>query len=429
MNVAAGSHRIKLTQKFIERLAPAEVPARFWDSEVPGLFLRLQPSGVKSWNVQVGRLSSHALGKWPALSDKAARLQAKAFLGALAEGKVPETLARRRARRTAKIEGRPSTLRELVKLYREHVTVKTRTGAEAADRIERVLARLLDTPIEKVTHARVDDVLVKRRAAGAAPGTIAKDLAVVKACFAWALERGDLESHPLKKLKPPRFDNKRVRYLEPQERERLLEALAARDREKKAARARVIAGNRKQHADLKPLPADGYCDALEPAIRVSLETGLRRGELLALDWSDVNLEAKRLTVRSAYTKSGKARHIPLDAEATAVLERWHKQTGGEGRLFPHDSVRKSWERLVEQAKITDFHWHDLRHDFASQLVMGGIDLNTVRELLGHASLAMTLRYSHLAPEHLAAAVAVLDQKPAPKGARVIELKGRRHSAR
>jgi integrase len=427
--MSAGTQRIKLTQRFLEHLAAADVPRRFWDSEVPGLFLRVQPSGVKSWNVQVSRLSSHALGKWPKLTDKAARLQAKAFLGQLAEGKVPETLARRRARRTAKIEGRPQTLRELVKLYREHASVKTRSGTEAADRIERVLDRLLDTPLDKVSHARVDDVLVKRQAAGAAPATIAKDLALIKACLAWAVERGDLAGHPLKALKPPRFDNKRVRWLKPEERQRLLDALAARDAEKKAARARTLAGGRAQHADLEPLPADGYCDALEPAVRVSLATGLRRGELLALDWADVNVDAKRLTVRSAYTKSGKTRHIPLNAEAASVLARWHKQTGGKGRVFPHDSVRKAWEALLTQAKIENFHWHDLRHDFASQLVMRGVDLNTVRELLGHASLLMTLRYSHLAPEHLAAAVEVLDQKPSAKGARVIELKGRRRGAR
>ena len=76
----------------------------------------------------------------------------------------------------------------------------------------------------------------------------------------------------------------------------------------------------------------------------------------------------------------------------------------DGRL---DNVKKGWLPIVKVAKLEAFRFHDLRHTFASKLVMAGVDLNTVRELLGHADLKMTLRYAHLAPEHKAAAVAKL----------------------
>ena len=147
---------------------------------------------------------------------------------------------------------------------------------------------------------------------------------------------------------------------------------------------------------------------------LSLHTGMRRGELFALTWQSVDLQASRITVHGATAKSGRTRHLPLNSEALAVLRGWHDQSANTiGLVFPgkngaaFNNVRRSWEGALKAAKITRFRWHDLRHTFASKLVMAGVDLNTVRELLGHSDYAMTQRYAHLAPEHKAAAVAKL----------------------
>ena len=98
-----------------------------------------------------------------------------------------------------------------------------------------------------------------------------------------------------------------------------------------------------------------------------------------------------------------------------MLARWMDQHPGEDEdlVFPGKdgapltNVDSAWGSIVKAVKLQDFHWHDMRHHFASRLVMAGVDLNTVRELLGHADLKMTLRYAHLAPEHKAQAVAKL----------------------
>jgi len=150
-----------------------------------------------------------------------------------------------------------------------------------------------------------------------------------------------------------------------------------------------------------------------PGVILVSNAGLRRGELFSLQWENVDLQQAILTVEGAYAKSGKTRHVPLNMEALNVLKAWHNQTTGNELVFHNkdgkrfDTIKKSWGTILKSAGIKEFRWHDLRHHFASRLVMLDVDLNTVRELLGHADISMTLRYAHLAPEHKANAVAKL----------------------
>ena len=140
---------------------------------------------------------------------------------------------------------------------------------------------------------------------------------------------------------------------------------------------------------------------------------MRRGELLSLRWQNANLDRDVLTIEAVNAKSGKTRHIPLNPKAKSALTNWKNDCESLLWVFegkpeqPLKDIKKAWSTILEDAKIKDFRFHDLRHHFASRLVMAGVDLNTTRELLGHGSLDMTLRYSHLAPEHKAMAVNLL----------------------
>jgi integrase len=159
-----------------------------------------------------------------------------------------------------------------------------------------------------------------------------------------------------------------------------------------------------------------FADKLKPMVLLSLKTGIRQGELFDLRWKDVSFEENNLTIRAEIAKSNKTRHIPLGPTARVVLSDWLAQSGDvemTSLVFPGkdgerlDNVKRSWTTVLKNAKIIDFRWHDMRHDFASKLVMMDVALNTVRDLCGHADLSTTLRYAHLAPEHKAEAVALL----------------------
>ncbi len=160
-----------------------------------------------------------------------------------------------------------------------------------------------------------------------------------------------------------------------------------------------------------PLRTGEYVDHLRPVVLLALNTGLRRSEPFHLRWKDVDLTGKWLCVDGATAKDGQTRPVPLNSEALTTLGGWRKHTSdAELRVFPGvggqrlKRIDRAWRGLRRRARPTGFRFHDLRHHFASRLVQSGVDLNTVRELLGHADITMVLRYAHLSPDRLATAV-------------------------
>lgn len=159
-------------------------------------------------------------------------------------------------------------------------------------------------------------------------------------------------------------------------------------------------------------------------ITVAVRTGLRIGELLALRWSDVDLAAGRIFVRQAVSegiigtpKNGRSREVALSAQAAAVL-RDHPRCGTfvfcarNGTMISRHAVRGPLRVAAKRAGIRFIGWHTLRHTFASHLVMRGAPIKAVQELLGHSTIEMTMRYSHLSPDARREAVRLLDVREA-----------------
>jgi len=154
-------------------------------------------------------------------------------------------------------------------------------------------------------------------------------------------------------------------------------------------------------------------------IRLALNTGCRKNELLKLSWDRVDLKANVLRLEGEHTKSGKRRAVPLNDEARrALLNRARfraEHCPDSDWVFAHRKgkrirfMQNGFQAACTRAKIKGFRVHDLRHTFASWLVQGGVPLLEVAKLLGHSTIEMTERYAHLAPENLKAAVGVLDR--------------------
>ena len=163
---------------------------------------------------------------------------------------------------------------------------------------------------------------------------------------------------------------------------------------------------------------------VRPAVVFAVNTGIRQGELLSLTWGQVDLARKTITLTADKTKSKRTRRVPLNALALEALRSLPRGIAPEAPVFPvmagrdqRDLVRR-FKRAVKETGINEnapasqrVTWHTLRHTFASRLVQSGVSLLTVKELLGHSTLVMVMRYAHLADENLKAAVDTLAASP------------------
>ena len=404
----------KLTQVYVQSVKPGEKLLRIRDTLLKGLVLFVNAGGKKTYYVDYkrpnGKRADHKIGDATLYTLAEARDLARDFLAAVARGNDPtaprETL----------------TFGDFIKdIYTPWVLENRKSGRATVDMIGANFKFLLPLPLESITVAQIEQWRSKRKKKdGVKSSSLNRITAALNSSINWAVKRNIIEHNPIAKLErlSERDTVSKVRYLAEDERIRLMAALD--EREKAIKEARNSHNQWLRDRGMEPLPSLDrlpFVDYLKPLIVLSLSTGIRRNSLLSLEWGDVNFSERTLLVRAATSKSEKQYYVPLNKLAFDTLTQWKAQSrkiSSGSLVFPSpkdgkkmDNCNSSWETLLKKAEIENFRWHDMRHDFASQLVMKGVDLNTVRELLGHADLKMTLRYAHLAPDVKMRAVELL----------------------
>ncbi len=234
------------------------------------------------------------------------------------------------------------------------------------------------------------------------PGSYNRMRTVLFAIYRLGIENNKVAINPARFLKRKKVSDDRVRFLN--------------QFEPLPTEVDYLKPDQTEETRLRAVIEHDYTEHLEEFI-IALNTGMRRKEqYIRIDWSCVDLARKDLLVPKS--KNGEARHVPMNAEVRGAFERLRQRRAGEGavpiRVEGPIFMSRGGERLlgprhwfedaVRRAGLVNFTWHDLRHTFASRLAMAGVDIVTVAALMGHRKIQMTMRYSHLAPEHKQVAV-------------------------
>lgn len=257
-------------------------------------------------------------------------------------------------------------------------TLDTITSARISKERDKLLSEETQNFATPATgDPKVDAKRPKSKRTGA---TVNRYIAALSSCMSYAVKTLEwIERNPCERIKKPAESKGRVRFLTDEERIRLLSVC-------------------KPHAEL-------YL-----AVALSLSTGARQAEIMTLRWKQIDFTRQVITLSK--TKNGETRSIPLVGVAFTLLqERAKVRSLTDDRIFPPKArakksecinLDKPWRTALKSAGITDFHWHDLRHTAASYLAMSGVSLVEIAKVLGHRTLAMVARYSHLSDGHIVA---------------------------
>jgi len=372
-----------ITRTLMQKLPPLPAGAakhRIFDDRLAGFIAEQRASGVTFYFRYAdarGRRHEIRLGRLGAITVDQARRRAETLRAEVSLGGDP---AAEKAKRRA-----VPTVEEFAReRYLPHARERLRSAYNVEVYLRlRILPALGKKVLDEVTPQDVAELRRKLVGEGLANATVNRHLAYVRALFNAAIRWGLLQGRNPAGSPGMLPEQHRDRYLSPVETQALFRALAA-DPDETAASALMLLA----------------------------VTGARRGEALQAKWEDVDLERGLLTVPPSRSKSGRVRHIPLSALATAILQRQlakrqlhpdnpHVFPSNRRAGSPVEGVRGAWRRAKKAAGLADdLRIHDLRHSFASALANSGVPLNEIGRVLGHSQLSTTLRYAHHAPQRL-----------------------------
>jgi len=277
--------------------------------------------------------------------------------------------------------------------------VKPLLSSTSYDRFEGIINNHLQSVFNcylyKVSKRQITEY-IEKRSQEVKPATVNQEIKRLRHMLNKAIEWKYLKENPCKGIKNLKEPPGRIRYITPEELERLLSNCDT---------ACLLENPHNKERKFSKL----LSVFLKPVVLTALHTGFRRGEILSLKWKNIDYKERRITTEA--TKNNERKMVPINNTLYGVLKALPVHLGTD-LVFPEISglqLTVAFHRACNRAGIKDFRFHDLRHTFASYLTMGGENLRTVQTLLGHKDLRMTMRYSHLSPEHLREAVSRLDK--------------------
>ena len=396
----------RLTQAFVDTQAADGRDRVVFDSQLPGLGLRITPTGTKIFVAQArvsGRKRRVTIGYAPAMTLSNARKEALQTLAAMRGGVDPTAERKARLRASA---AKTITVAQLAEIWLAEFVVPKLKPRTAYD-YRQLLSRHILPALANLTVAEVDRAHIERLhlAMANTPRRANYTVATTRALLSFAVRRGLRSSNPAMGIKPYR-ESARERFLSEAEIGTAADAISAAE----------------QDGVIGPFAAAG--------LRLALFTGARSGEITAFKWEHVDW-GRRL-IRLPDSKNNEPRTVHLSDAAIEVLRTTPHVNdfivAGARRDTSYQNLSRAWARARKYAGLDDVRLHDLRHSYASLAAGRGVSLHMIGKLLGHRDPATTQRYAHLARDvvqavndELGAAMQAAIKKPRGK---VVKLRGR-----
>jgi len=382
-----------LTNTLIDKLQAIDKGMEYTDSKIKSLKLRVPKLTKKDprnltkvfylyYRIN-GRKRKYKIGNFGEIGLTEARKSAEKLLAQIALGNDP-FIERLNIKNSIK-SNKSNTLREFLdKKYYPYAKIHQKGFQVNKKIIERNWANWMNKSLDYIQPSLVDIWKAKRLTDGVTPQTINRSLNTLKSVISYAYAQGCINTNYLQGYKRLKVTGGSVvRYLSVDEEINLYKEIYKRS------------------------------DQVRCIVIIMLNTGGRPNEVYSLTWKDIDFNLKNVIYKGAYTKSSTTRVIPLNEKCIIELLRW-KSISSTVLLFPADSISGyttsivlSFKKMLKRAEISDFRLYDLRHAFASKLIMNGVDVYTVSKLLGHSDIKMTEIYAHLSNDFLQKAVDVL----------------------